>query len=455
MNNQIEQSGRKVDRNFRKRVVGPVAAAFLTLAALPGCGDKQTPTPTPTPIPSGNVGKITVDSIELGPTAMADISKAIATVAEMAVATAVAKTKDQKPTATATATATATPRPTETAIPQPTETRKPTETSVSPTKELQFEIGSAEKVNLSGLQWYPDGHVSFIKMPNNELRFWIAGLQSGYMTTGESINALTKAEKVIGPSRTEDFDRNYAAPGSVIPGKNENELLMFYHGEYHPKQPTSFPFKAGVGLAISQDGGKTWERKGQVIKGNNDKIEKDKPSGAGQPSAIIIDNYIFLYYIDWNSEYPDAIHLARAPINTDGMPGSWEKYSKGSFKDKEADDLSSPVVFPPEGQGYAALPGVSWNKYLNKFLMVFEARDGFYVTTSSDGINWSSSISLLKVKTANDNPKSGEIWNSYPTFISLKTPSDRETNKEMLLIHSQGKWGQGPHSMVKREINLK
>lgn len=322
-------------------------------------------------------------------------------------------------------------------------------------EEVRFKIGSPERVHISGMQWYPDGHTSFLKQEDGSVRAWIAGGPYGYMISGKDPDSLGQdAREVIGPSNKETFDRNYAAPGSVIPGRNENELFMFYHGEYHPSAPNSFPFTAGVGLAISHDKGVTWEKKGQIIKGKNDQPAKDRPSGAGQPCAIIKDNYAYLYYIDWNGTDPDAIHLARSPLGSIESPNSWEKFYEGKFVNVDEGNQSSPIILPAPEKSYAALPGISWNTHLNKFLGIIESRDGFYITSSTDGVGWETPQSLIQLQTANNNPKTGDTWNSYSTLWSLDASSDRETGRDMLLLYSEGKWGMGPHNMVKRKITI-
>ena len=321
-------------------------------------------------------------------------------------------------------------------------------------QKIELQIGKPEAINFKGVQWYPDGHTSFIKRDDGSIAVWFAGGPYGYMATARNLNSLGgEVRQVLNPGSRESFDRNYAAPGSVIPGRN-NQLLMLYHGEYHPQTPNHFPFNSGIGLAISGDGGASWQKKGQILKGKNDQPATDRVYGAGQPCAIIKGDYVYMYYIDWNGQEPDALHLARSPIDADCAPNSWEKFNNGKFENTGMNGPSTPVILPSERAGYAALPGVSWNSYLNKFLAVIESKDGFYITTSTDGIDWAKSKKLLGLKTANNDPKTGETWNSYPTLLSSDKSSDRETGKDMILIYSEGLWNSGPHRMMKRPISM-
>lgn len=319
-------------------------------------------------------------------------------------------------------------------------------------QSIKVEVGEPETIDLPGIQYYPDGHISYMKNTDG-IKAWIAATRSGYMLTGTDIAHLVDVQEVIGPS-TEGFDRDYAAPGSVISGQ-DGKLLMFYHGEYHPQEPNGFPFNAGIGLAISHDGGVTWKRQGQIIKGKNDRLATDRVYGAGQPSVIMKDDYFYLFFIDWNGKDADVIHLARATKKSNGLPGSWEKYHKGRFEKGDMDGKSTPVITPVEAGDYASMPGVSWNSNLQRFLAIFESGDGFYLTTSVDCIDWTKAVPLLKTKTSNSKGlQKGDIWNGYPTLWSPHRPNDQETDDNMLLVYSEGVWEESPHSMRIRKVKL-
>lgn len=169
---------------------------------------------------------------------------------------------------------------------------------------------------------------------------------------------------------------------------------------------------------------------------------------------IIKDGYFYLYYTDWNGKEPDAIHLAQAPVESNGLPGSWKKFYNGRFESAGLGGPSNPVISPLDQNDYSALPGVSWNTYLHRFIALSESKDGFYLSISKDAINWSKSTKLLEAQTANNNTQTGQVWNSYPTLLSPAKSSDRETDENMLLIYSEGLWQQTPHSMRIRSIKF-
>lgn len=313
-------------------------------------------------------------------------------------------------------------------------------------KNLLAELSQPKNPEVKGrVTEFPDTHSSFIKTDIG-YRTFFSGSLHGYTATGPSLTELGDVKEILSPSGTESFDRHYAGPSSVIRGANPNELLMFYHGENWPKAPNHSPFKAGIGLAISTDNGETWEKQGQVLKGMDDHLPAEgRPFGAGQPSAISNGEHVYLYYVDWNKTYGDSIHLARSPLTANGAPDSWEKWNGEVFTNQGMDGPSVPVLPGDEGD-YAAIPGVSWNTFLNKFLMVYETRGGFNIATSDDGITWGDTQRLLDVQTANNNPQGGQVWNSYPSLWSQSQDSDTTTDENLFLVYSEGLWQSPTHT---------
>ena len=52
--------------------------------------------------------------------------------------------------------------------------------------------------------------------------------------------------------------------------------------------------------------------------------------GLRHPSVIVDGGYIYVYYLD-SSSSNFGMHVARAPLSSNGMPGSFKKYYNGSF----------------------------------------------------------------------------------------------------------------------------
>jgi len=302
-------------------------------------------------------------------------------------------------------------------------------------------FGPVEPVTFGPLINAPNGHISFQKQPGG-YRIWVPGrLKIASLNINDeggftfdvkdwSNNVLAQAQPTymdLGhianncDQNDTSFDRNYAAPNSVIPGVGDHKLLTFYDAEFHPYcpngEPSGQPLLSSIGLATSTDGGFTWIRQGQVIQGL-DQARKgftfvtDKQvheiqngqrldDGASGPSAVVREAdggvYIYLYYADRTpiTAGPDSIYVARALLTTDGMPGNWQQWD-GTEWGALGDQTSAEPIVVPSGSATSDLqPHVSWNTVLHRWLMVFKTRVDFEVATSVDGVTWSQPYSLL------------------------------------------------------------
>lgn len=339
------------------------------------------------------------------------------------------------------------------------EARKPTLTPESrATPELKIRLGDEEMVSPSGLNWVPDGHISMLRMPGGNFRAWVQAGPISYLLEGSSLDQLGQPKLVFGPEKitTEKGFQGYRALHSVIPGVQPNELIGFYHQENWVSERNGFPYTASIGVAFSHDAGVTWEDQGTVIKGGQPEYPpENRASGAGQPSALIIDNWVHLYFIDWRTDSA-AIHLTRAQIEFVQKPVAWQRWNGSDFGRFGDERASVPVILPPKDGAeipYAALPGVSYNSFTNSYLTVFESNLGFYVATSKDAIHWDQAQILLRFPQPQFPIKDGNVWNSYPTLLS-ETDSDRQTDQTGWLLYSKGIRNQGPHRMYRRPFEL-
>lgn len=337
---------------------------------------------------------------------------------------------------------------------------------IPPTRgsRIPLNFGEEQSVQVRGLTHLPDGHTSFLRR-GTELNVWISAEVHGYLLTGQggiedlmpwykSGEGNLKPTPVIGPDRARGGD-NYASFGSVLKLGNGEELVGFYHAEEWENQARSFPFIATVGRAISRDFGRSWEKEGVVISGMEvGSFRDNRVYGAGQPSVVIKDNFIYSYYVDWNKTHSDAIHLARSPVSRRGEAGSWEKYTLDGFKKITEGLKSQPVIQAPEEAGYSALPSVSYNTKLGKMLAVFETNVGFFAGISDDGIKWSELIKIAEFPQTMGARRTGDTWYSYPSLLSFESESDQVTGESGVLFYSKGEWNRGAHFLHFRPFKM-
>lgn len=341
---------------------------------------------------------------------------------------------------------------------------------------FNFVLSDSEKVvipngNTWGLIHTPDEAISY-RYVDNEIRMWIASSTWTTLLLGSSFDNLVpfpldvngKSVRILAPSNA-GFDSSYAGACSVLPAYNGTDLLMFYHAENHPCNGP-FPFLGGIGLARSSDGGISWKRRGQIITS-----AAPKPSnctfeawGVGNPMVYRSRDGRFLYmlFTEWLRGNPvsraDIIYLARAPIESDGEPGSWQKFANGQFSQPGFGGLGTPAIDQPGGAAsvYASLAAVSFNVLLNRFIVVFQSRLGFHVATSEDGITWDTPRLIWSQPDfylSNINNVPGV---TYPSLISPDQPSQMTTSQTGYLYFARGyPNGNPPHIMSRRRFEIK
>ena len=320
--------------------------------------------------------------------------------------------------------------------------------------QIPFRLEATEVDFSASPQWFPDTRTSFIKTPAGLLLFGSAG-PKGARFEGNSLSTLGNAEFVLGPDGRyeEGLGYNgYRAFSSVFEGRTPEELIGIYHEEFWPSLGDGFPFKAQIGVAISRDTGRTWDIKGPILKGDILEPNSAVVQGVGQPAALVSgsgDNReVTLYHTYWGRGNAN-ICVAKTPLAQVDNPDSWKKWNNGQFATPGFSGQSSPVISSPDGA--AALVSVSWDTKLNKFLAIlergYEANPGFYISTSTDGINWGEQQMVARFPKPHSYRENGDIWYSYPTLIS-ETRNQFITNGEGVLLCSKGKWNERAHRGV-------
>jgi hypothetical protein len=236
---------------------------------------------------------------------------------------------------------------------------------------------------------------------------------------------------------------------------------MIYHAENHYGHAYGTAgvtaFYASIGIARSADGGKTWSRQGPVITGREAQTGYPPPNiglGAGNPSAIVTSGYIYVFYIDNVSRTGqfrgiNSLCLARAPIATDGKPGSWTKYYQKSFSQPGIAGLCQAPVPPPSaksGVTFQSNPDISFNSALNAFLLVFQSDDGFFYATSSDMVSWSPPRLFMSTPPNLQGLRTpGAEYYYYPLLVTPSATSDQLRSRRIHLLR-QGHAGCPAHS---------
>ncbi|MCE5259659.1 MAG: hypothetical protein LLG44_11495 [Chloroflexi bacterium] len=134
-----------------------------------------------------------------------------------------------------------------------------------------------------------------------------------------------------------------------------------------------------LGLMISHDYGRSWDFGGWIIsspepcwttafqvEGMSGGQDPDKFClGAGDMTLFVNDQdkHLYIYFTKSCAGVGTNIYAARAPMSSNGLPGSWRKYYNGSFSEPGNLGQESPVCLD------ACEPCVVYSTYLNQYLL--------------------------------------------------------------------------------------
>lgn len=295
-----------------------------------------------------------------------------------------------------------------------------------------------------GLEFWPDGRIGVAVSEDGSMDFYAANSRHTAHTEGtldRPADSVASAELaidglVIDDDGDEDFDEHvyeYAAGGPVY-RVDATRVLMIYHAERHKAdtsgERTHF-FYAENGMAISRDGGETFEDLGIILRPQlspgtfmSDAVDFNVTNGTG--TYAVKDGYLYLFFPETRS--PDRVRnnlcVARARIEDvvatalDGERPVFRKYYEGRFIEPGLGGRCTALeVTNPLNRDLS----VSYNETLDRFVMVtaftnfdrdavdagFERDTALQMATSPDGIRWSPRVTLHR--------SAGELF--YPTII--------------------------------------
>ena len=294
---------------------------------------------------------------------------------------------------------------------------------------VAIELGTPQPIfsfgtpSAMGMFNVPDMHLAVLQQTNQTYLLWITGNigtnggSVAMLSTTDFLNysnagpgSATSAEAVFTPSwdgistnepSYTNIDSRYAGANSVITATNGHDLLMFYEAG---------TFAEGVeynvmALARSTNLGLSWTREGAVISGH-DGIPTNTPvtsqPGISEPGLIITNGFMYMFhqYIPDKPSDPSApsvIQVSRAPVSGDGAPGTWTNYYNGAWKEPSLGGRGDSLVTANSTNGCTRPVEVwpAYNTYLNCYLLLFLANEGWFFSTSTNLVTWTEPVNFL------------------------------------------------------------
>ena len=344
--------------------------------------------------------------------------------------------------------------------------------SCSQEANVNFEIGEITVIDSSSIlalkEYYPDGKLCTIQIGENEWQmFWAE--KNDYLTVSSSpwpedhCSQVKDSNLVFGKDKLNDnpeheitnFNENGAWFIGVFPlnDPNDGKYVGFFHAESHyDNQGTAHK---SIGAAYSDNSGRNWKNVQPIILSEQAKGTTTAWTGIGD-GCVIRDrtNSRWICYYqgkakDSGGSIANRLCMA-ASDSSNGESGTWKKW--------DGEDFSVPACNTATMTGGkecaiknlskvpGANPSVSWNEYLQKYVMVYASwSHEIYISFSNDAINWSKPVHVIGSK---ENP----LW--YPNLISEQGDTISTKCNRLYFSYQQGDDGKRKIAYVDIEFNL-
>jgi hypothetical protein len=310
--------------------------------------------------------------------------------------------------------------------------------------EPAYTIGARETVlgdGAGGLNQFPETPMAFLKNQPGDIQVLIGtSLRTAYCA-GPTMKALTAQAWAVQPLSTggKGYDQVSTHISSAWKDPKSTDIYACFNAndsdDVKRIAGPGIGFRGryfSAGLAKSTDGGKHFAKLGQFLSIPKNATANDLQ---GDAFAMVVPEptgkYLYAYYGDmYNAQLRHGVQtcMARAPIETNGMPGTWKKWYAGDFVtpgNSVIDTITytgaetDPVVsFPGLDSGFngdGMYPHVSYSAKAQAFIMVYAVnffdeippadslgmfppvdRSGIWISFSQDGIHWTGQHQLVK-----------------------------------------------------------
>ena len=320
-----------------------------------------------------------------------------------------------------------------------------------------------------GLRAFPDGRLSVLSAGQGVRVVFPAGVNS-VLAEGPDMTRLNKATAVLERGKPGEFDNGYAGINAMVKIR-DGEYAAFYHAEDQEGMESvgnGIPgFYCRIALAVSHDGGATFEKRGPVLAGSAaKKLGGLADQGVGEPWVLAEPSgeYLYAYYSSHERLMGRGVDIcmARCRVEDALRPGEWRKFHEGEFKEAGLGGKDSPIMMG-SAEADAVLAQVVFSPEMGQFIMIFclnawregtsADRSGIYVAFSHNGIDWPKERMQQIWKVPVIAQTGAEVaW--HPTFV----PSDSTGRRGWLYYGYSENWGweapSKPHYLVRRPIEF-
>ena len=325
----------------------------------------------------------------------------------------------------------------------------------------------------SGLTHFPDEPICIVEQ--KPLTFTMVSADSTILMRGSSFKTAKPVNKILAPGPKGSIDNNYAGISSVYHDVNNKRWICLYHAEDKEelgmiKLTAAQGMFGTIGALEIADDGKTIKKLGSAITADKPKLPRGWETEGGPPEAWLAQGVgtpshcisaderdLVCWYTEWSNRLKRGVQIcmARCPIESAGLPGSWNKFYLGGFTEPGIGGHDSTVVSVGK-RGDTFDPHVQYVKTWERYVMVFgcvtqadihatppKAIDsGLFVTTSKDGTTWCKPTRIEQIFPLVVVTQKCKV---RPTFLINKTTDKTITGQ--LIYGYTPQWPKTPHHM--------
>lgn len=194
--------------------------------------------------------------------------------------------------------------------------------------EAQFQVGPAEIV--MGPTTTADSFINAVQV-RGKVRAYV-GRGDTYLLEGRDVTDLRPTgQEALQRGGRGDFDHCGAWLNAVVRDQRDPGLLRAW---YHAEADCSYAdhqTRKSVAYAESRDRGVTFTKPGypdnQVLRSPTEVVAGQR-TGSGNTSIVRRGKYFFMYYQNVLPDFSIVTSVARAPIESGGVPGTWRNYTE-------------------------------------------------------------------------------------------------------------------------------
>jgi hypothetical protein len=332
-----------------------------------------------------------------------------------------------------------------------------------------------------GINCFPDEVICILK--ENPLTFTMVSGDGTFVWQGRTFESAAPTAHVLAPGAPGSVDNHYAGIGGIFDDKARKRVIGFYHAEDKEGIGTVEVngvqgFYGTICAAEASQNDNTFRKLGPAITADKPKLAKGweteggpqaawMAQGVGEPTVCIdaTGKYLLCYFVEWSNRLKRGVQIcvARCPIETAGVPGSWKKYHDGTFSEPGLGGHETPVIFA-DLLADTYTPHVQYVKKWERYVMVFGVgvgaeihsrplkpeQSGLYVATSKDGVKWTKPVQIDKVFAFVINTQECKV---HPTLIVTRVSGDALTGQ--LLYGYTPRWPDTPHHLGSCSITIK